>query len=275
MRTSAATNGLRHLALSVGALAMVAPFAIAMSIATRSPDQVFAATSSLIPLDWSVIRNLEVALKASPLLRFLLNGAVNGVIILTCQVAVMVPCAYALAKLDFRGRDTLFVLVLLALVIPPPVLAIPHFLIVSRLGLIDTFAGLAFPWMVSAFGIFLMRQFFARVPTEIIEAARLDGLSETEILLQIMVPVALPAIGAFAIYSFVHHWNDLFWPSIVVKSETMATPPYGVMLFQSEDAGSDFGALMAGAMLVCVPMIVAFLIARRRFFSAMTLDISK
>ncbi len=275
MRTGAAADGVRHLALAAGALAMVAPFAIAMSIATRSPDQIFAASGALLPDDWSLVRNLDVALKASPLLRFLLNGVVSCALILISQILIMVPCAYALAKLSFRGRDTLLILVLVALVIPPPVLAIPHFVMVSRLGLLDSFAGLAFPWMISAFGIFLMRQFFARMPTEIIEAARLDGLSETEILLRIMVPIALPAIGAFAIYSFVRHWNDLFWPSIVVKSETMATPPYGVMLFQSEDAGSDFGALMAGALLVCLPMIVAFLVARRRFFSAMTLDFSK
>ena len=275
MRGVSAVDWFRHLALSAGALAMAAPFVTAMIIATHSSDQIFGASGALLPHDWSVIRNIDTALKASPLLRFLLNGAIACTLILICQISVMVPCAYALAKLSFRGRDTLFILVLVALVIPPPVLAIPHYLIVSKLGLLDTFAGLAFPWMISAFGIFLMRQFFARVPTEIIEAARLDGLSETEILLRIMVPIALPAIGAFAIYSFVHHWNDLFWPSIVVKSETMATPPYGVMLFQSEDASSDFGALMAGALLICLPMIIAFLVARRRFFSAMTLGMSR
>jgi multiple sugar transport system permease protein len=274
MKTFAASL-VRHLALCAGAALMVLPFVFALWIATRAPDEIFAVSAPLLPHDWSVLRNLDVALHASPLLRLLRNGVMPGALILVCQITVMVPCAYALAKLDFPGRDKLFVLVLIALVIPPPVLAIPHFLMVSKLGLLDSYAGLAFPWIISAFGIFLLRQFFARVPGEIIEAARLDGLREEEILLQIMVPMAWPAIGAFAIYSFVHHWNDLFWPSIIIKSERMATPPYGIMLFQSEDAGSDFGALMAGAVLISLPMIVAFLLARRTFLSAMTLGFSK
>ncbi len=262
---------LRHLALAVGAFLVLLPFATALSVAMRSPEQIFSFSGSWLPNDLSALRNIEVALHASPLLRFVANGLGLCAIILACQLVTMIPCSYALAKLDFPLKRKLFVLILLSLIVPPQVLAIPHFLMVIKAGAIDSFAGLAFPWVISAFGIFLLRQVFLRIPTDVIDAARLDGMSEWEILARLMVPISAPSLGAFSIYSLVHHWNDLFWPSIIVKSQEMATPPYGVLLFQSDDVGSDLGAMMAGTVLVSLPMILAFVMARRRFLEAMTL----
>ncbi len=274
-RTSRLAELLRHLLLIAGALFILAPFLWAFSISLRPPEEIFSAQLRLLPDHLAFVRNYRLALTQMPLLRFLLNGLVVCSGILICQLLIMVPCAYALAKLRFSGRSLLLGLVLLALVIPTTALTLPLFILASKAQLIDSYAGLIVPWTISAFGIFVMRQVFSRVSDDVIEAARLDGLDEFEILLTIMLPLVWPAIGAFSIYSFAHHWNDLLWPSVVTRSVGMATPPYGVMLFQSDEAGSDYGALMAGALLIMTPMVVIFMLAREKFIAGLSLASTK
>jgi multiple sugar transport system permease protein len=121
------------------------------------------------------------------------------------------------------------------------------------------------------FAIFLLRQNFKSFPDEIIHAARLDGMSELEIVWRVVTPSAIPAITAFSIFSLVAHWNDLYWPLIVISSTELAPPPLGMLLFASAESGANYGALMAGASLITAPMILAFLIARRRFIQGITM----
>src|SRR5262249_30588562 len=154
---------------------------------------------------------------------------------------VCVPCAYALAKLRFRGRDTLFSAVLVGLLVPPQALAIPHFVLLHVLGLLDTYAALIVPRTGSLLRLFLMRPFFRAVPAELIDAARLDGLGEFEIIWHVMLPVAVPALAAFGIFSVVAHWNDLFWPLIAVRRQEISTPALGILLFRDDEAGQFLG----------------------------------
>jgi multiple sugar transport system permease protein len=275
LRASPLTELLRHLVLCTGAILILAPFVWAIAISVRAPEEIFTPSLQLLPSSWAAARNYGLALTQMPLLLFLWNGLVVCSAILVCQLVVMVPCSYALAKLEFPGRKTLFALVIIGMTIPSTVLSLPLFLMISKAGAIDSYAALVMPWSISVLGIFLVRQVFMKVPDEIIEAARLDGLSESGILIRIMLPMAMPAIGAFSIFSFVRHWNDLLWPSVVVRSVNMATPPYGVMLFQSEEAGSDFGALMAGAVIIALPMIIAFLVAQKRFMQGVSLGAAR
>ena len=121
------------------------------------------------------------------------------------------------------------------------------------------------------FAIFLLRQNFKSFPDEIIHAARLDGMNELEIVWRVVTPSAIPAITAFAIFSLVAHWNDLYWPLIVISSTELAPPPLGMLLFASAESGANYGALMAGATLITAPMVLAFLIARRRFIQGITM----
>lgn len=266
---------LRHIILVLGVLFIIAPFIWAFLVSLRPPEEIFTSQLQFLPSHWAFERNYRLALTQMPLLRFLLNGFVVCLGILICQLLIMVPCAYALAKLDFIGKSLLFKLIILGLVVPTTALTLPLFIFVSQAHLVDTYAGLIMPWSISTFGIFLMRQVFSRMPNDVIEAARLDGMDEFEILTTMMLPRVLPAIGAFSIYSFAHHWNDLLWPSIVTRSIHMATPPYGVMLFQSDEAGSDYGALMAGALVIMAPMTVIYLLAREKFMTGMSLTTSK
>ncbi|MCG8548226.1 MAG: carbohydrate ABC transporter permease [Alphaproteobacteria bacterium] len=260
----------RHLLLLSTAVLLSVPFVWMLSLSLKPPGEIFQASFSLLPDKWYVWENYARAFTETPLLRFLFNGVFVCGSILTLQILVCAPIAYALAKLRFPGRGLLFALVLIGLLIPHQVLALPLFIIIYQVGLLDTYAALIVPSMVSPFGIFLFRQFFKRVPDDLIHAARLDGLSELAIVWRLMVPLAWPAIVAFGIFSVVMHWNDLFWPLIVVRSQELMPPPLGIMAFKNEEAGSDFGPLMASATLVVAPLVVGFIVAQRWFLEGLT-----
>lgn len=261
----------RHAVLLAGAVLMLAPFVVMVSVSLKPPGEVFAPGFQLLPGTWHAIENYREAFTRVPLARFLLNGVIVTTAILACQLAFALPMAYALAKLRFRGRGTLFALVLLGLLVPPQVPAIPLYIAMWQAGLIDTYAGIILPSTISVFGIFMMRQFFKAVPDDLIHAARLDGLSELAIVWRIMLPTAMPAIAAFAVLSIVWNWNEFFWPLIVVQSEHLATPPLGIVFFDNAEAGTNYGPLMAGATAITLPLVIAFLVASRHFVQGFTM----
>lgn len=260
----------RHAALLTTATIISVPFVWMVSLSVKSPGEAFRGSFSILPQQWYLVENYGRALTASPLPKFMLNGAGVCLTILLLQVLVCAPAAYALAKLKFKGRNLLFGLVLVGLLIPHQVLALPQFIMGYQLGILNTYAALIFPFIVSPFGIFLMRQFFKTIPDDVVHAARLDGLSELAIVWRVMVPMALPAIIAFSIFSVVSHWNDLFWPLIAVRSEDMMPPPLGIMTFRNEEVGNDYGPLMAASTLVVAPLIIAFLAAQHWFVEGLT-----
>lgn len=272
---SLALAGARHLALGLGAVITLAPFALMISISLKSPGEVFAPQFKLLPETWYAWENYAGAFTGQPLARYLLNGFFVGACIFAIQALVAVPCAYALAKLRWRGRETTFAFVLLGLLIPPQVTAIPLYILLWKLGLLDTYAAIIFPSAVSVFGIFLMRQFFRTVPDDLLHAARLDGLSEFAIVWRIMLPTAIPALVSFGILSFVWNWNEFFWPLIVVQSEHLATPPLGILFFSNAEAGTNYGLLMAAAVAVNAPLVIAFLVAQRWFIQGVTMTAVK
>jgi multiple sugar transport system permease protein len=260
-----------HAILITGAVFILLPFVWMLVTSIKSPAEIFAVDFSLWPKHFSAVQNYGFALGKFPLLRFALNGAVVCAGILVVQVLVAVPCAYALAKLRFPGRGTLLALVLLGLCIPIQVPALPLYMGLARLGLLNTYFAIMMPFFLSVFAIFLFRQFFKSYPDEIIQAARLDGMSEFEIVWRIVVPSAWPAIAAFSVFSLVAHWNDLYWPLIVISDTKLATPPLGMMFFADAETGSNYGALTAAATVLTAPLVIAFLIARRRFIEGITM----
>ena len=251
--------------LSLGAAIILAPYAFMLSASVKPGGEIFQATLELWPRRFYGVENYAKALSAVPLLRFLLNGAVVCAAILVLQLLFAVPCAYALAKLEWPGRGTVFALVLLGLLIPAHVPALPLYVALAKLGLLDSYASLAAPFAVSVFAIFMFRQAFKALPDELIQAARLDGMGEGAIVWRVILPNAWPTATAFATFSIVAHWNDLFWPLIVIQTERMATPALGVLFFRAEEGGNDIGALMAASVITTLPMVAAFLLAQRRF----------
>ena len=261
---------LRHAVLLATGLLVIIPFIWMFSLSIKPPGEIFRASFTFWPEDFYGIENYSRALTSAPLMRYMLNGVIVCTAILTLQILVCAPFAYALAKLDFRGRHTLFVMVLIALLLPHEVLALSLFILGYQLGILNTYAALVFPYVVSPFGIFLFRQFFKTIPDDVVHAARLDGFSEFAIVWRIMVPMALPAIIAFGIFSVVSRWNSLFWPLIAVHSEHLMPPALGIMAFKNEEAGSDYGSLMAASTLVVAPLVFAFLCAQRWFVDGLT-----
>jgi multiple sugar transport system permease protein len=136
---------------------------------------------------------------------------------------------------------------------------------------LNSYFALSAPFFISVFGIFLFLQFFRAMPDDLISAARLDGMSEAGIVMRVIVPNAWPAITAFSIFSVVAHWNDLFWPLIVINGMERATPPLGLLYFRAAEAGDDYGALMAATLIITLPLLLAFLAAQRRFIEGITL----
>ncbi|MEN0041188.1 MAG: carbohydrate ABC transporter permease [Pseudomonadota bacterium] len=220
-----------------------------------------------------IVYNYTSAFREAPLLRYLLNGVIVTVSIFVLQAIVALPAAYALSKLRFHGRDMVFAMVMFGLLIPVHAIALPLYVMFAKVGLTNTYAALVIPWTISVFGIFLMRQFFMTVPDDLVDAARMDGMSEYAIVWRVMLPTAIPALLAFAIFSVVAHWNDYFWPRIVVTgSRELFTPPLGLREFRGGADGSSFGPMMATATVIVTPLIVAFLLAQRRFVEGITLS---
>ncbi len=255
----------RLLLLTVAALIVLSPYVFMLSASVKPGGEIFQSSLALWPRRFYGWENYRRALTAVPLLRFLLNGALVCAMLLALQLLFAVPCAYALAKLRWRGRDAVFALVLLGLLIPAHVPALPLYVAFARLGLLDSYAALTAPFAVSVFAIFMFRQAFKSMPDELMQAARLDGMGELGIVWRVILPNAWPTATAFATFSVVAHWNDLFWPLIVVQTQTMATPALGVLFFKAEEGGNDTGALMAACVVTTLPMVAAFLLAQRRF----------
>lgn len=261
----------KHIALLVGGIFMLAPFYQMLSTSLRNGEEIAGGSIAFWPKEFHAVPNYLEALTATPLLHFMLNGVIVTVSIFLLQVLIALPCAYALSKLRWWGKHLVFGMVMLCLLIPPHAVAIPVYLLLYKLGILDSYAALIVPWTISVFGIFLMRQFFMTVPDELVDAARMDGMSELRIVWQVMLPTAIPALTAFGIFSVIAHWNDYFWPLIVLSSEDYYTPPLAIATFRTAEVGYQYGPLMAAATIVITPLVLAFLFAQRRFIEGITL----
>ncbi|HTR86522.1 MAG TPA: carbohydrate ABC transporter permease [Reyranella sp.] len=261
---------LRHLVLMTGLVAMLGPFVVMLVTSFKPKAEIFAADFHLLPRQWGGGENYLTALTQVPLLGFLLNGAIVSAAIFLLQVLVNVPAAYALAKRRFRGRGVLFASVLVCLLIPYQAVALPIYILFFSAGLLNSYAALVLPFTISVFGIFLMRQFFIGIPDDLIDAARIDGMSEYRIVWSVMAPSAMPALVAFGIFSLIAHWNDYFWPLIAVSNEELFTPPLGIAFLKLNGEGTAYGPLMAAATIVITPLMLAFLVAQRRFIEGIT-----
>lgn len=254
--------------LTVAGIITVFPFLWMLSASVMQPQEIFRPGVNLVSSE-PTLRNYATALTKAPLLRFLLNGVIVTVSIAVLQLIVIVPAGYAFARLRFRGQRFLFVLILAALAVPAYVRAIPNFLALSGWGLINTYPALILPFIGSAFGVFLMRQFFRQLPGELIDAAKLDGCGTLQLIWYVLLPLTRPALAAFAVFSVVSHWNDFFWPLVVIRSTAMLTPPAGIAFFASADGGENWGVIMAAGVIVITPLVLFFLLARRQFVASL------
>ena len=265
----------RFIVLCLAAGILLLPYIYMVGFSLKPVDEIFAGGLSPIPRDFAGLANYLGALERAPLLGYVVNGVIVCAGILFFQLVFAVPCAYALAKLRFPGRALMLGLVLFGLLIPIQATSLPIYIGLAWSGLADTYTALIVPFVSSVFAVFLFYQFFRTIPDELIDAARLDGCSDVSIMIRIVLPLIMPAATAFGIFSVVSHWNDLFWPLIVVRSPDLSTPPLGILAFRSEEAGDSYGELMAGTAIITAPLVIAFLLAQRRFIEGISLGALK
>jgi multiple sugar transport system permease protein len=251
-------------------LLFLMPFVWMLATALKPPADVFGSGTGLIgsEIRWS---NFAEAWSYLPFGRFMLNGlfvAVAGTVVV-CVTSVL--SAYAFARLRFRFRDRIFLLYLGTLMVPQEVTVVPMFILMQQFRWVDSYAALILPWAFTAFGTFLLRQFFLTIPRELEEAATIDGASRLRILLQVVVPIARPAIAVLAAFTFINYWNSFLWPLIVVNSRDMSTVPLGLNLFLSQN-GNQWHLLMAAAAISMLPTVLMVVLLQRHLVRGIALS---
>jgi len=252
-----------HLFLAPLAAVMLLPLVwmVVVSLETKPQAQQFPPL--LFPSAFKV-HNYEAAFTAVPFGHFLLNSLAYSLATVAGNLLFCSLAAYGFARLKFFGRRVLFVVLLATLMVPFQVLIIPTFLIVKKIGLVDSVGGLIMPNLCTAFGIFLLVQFFRTLPIELEEAARIDGTSRLGILFKIVLPLSLPALATLGIIQFMWSWNDFLWPLIIINTDTHAPLQLGLSMFQGAHSTS-WNLLMAATVMSQLPMLAVFLIAQRWF----------
>jgi multiple sugar transport system permease protein len=252
-----------HLVLAPVAVVMLVPLAwmVILSLETRTEASSFPPVVFPSGLH---LGNYAAAWHAVPFGDFFLNSAAYALATVAGNLLFCSLAAYAFARLRFFGRDVLFVVLLATLMVPFQVLLIPTFLIVKHLGMVDNLGGLIMPNLCSAFGIFMLRQFFRTLPIELEEAARIDGTSRLGILFKIVLPLSLPALATLGIIQFMWSWNDFLWPLIIIDTGSHAPLQLGLSTLQGAHF-TEWNLLMAGTVMSQIPMLAVFLLAQRWF----------
>ena len=209
--------------------------------------------------------NFARAWVAAPFARYFLNTIILVAMILGCQLVLSTLAAYAFARYEFAGRNVLFALVLVQLMIMPDILLVENYKTMARLGLVDTLLAIGLPYFASAFAIFLLRQTFMGIPKELDEAARVEGASAMQVLWRVYVPLARPVYTAFALVSVSFHWNNFLWPVIITNSVSARPLTVGLQVFSSTDQGIDWSIITAATLMTSAPLLIGFLLFQRQF----------
>jgi len=254
--------------LLVGALLMCGPFIWMISTSLKPSAEVFRFPPTLLSAHPQPA-NYGRIFSTIPFGQALTNSVIVATSVTLLQLIVCSMAAYAFACLRFRGREVLFLIYLAALMVPSQVTLIPNFILIRNLGWIDTYQGLILPYAFSSFGTFLLRQYMKTIPIELIEAARIDGANHAQIYAGVVLPLALPALGALAIFTFVAQWNNFLWPLITTSKPGMQVTTVALASLQGQ-FNTDWPLLMTGSVLAIVPMLVVFALGNRSFISGIT-----
>ena len=247
--------------LIFGAAFILLPFVWMISTSLKPDKEVLMMPPKWIPtvLQW---KNYVDAFKAVPFFTYLKNSVIVTVLITTCELITTTLAAFAFARLEFKGKNVLFMLLVATMMVPGEILIIPNFVTLAQLGWIDTYKAMVAPWATSVFSIFLLRQQFASIPESYYKAARMDGCSDLRYLLTVMVPMSRPTVVSIALLKIINSWNSYFWPLIATNSREMRTLPVGLAYFTTE-AGTDYNTLMAFSLMIISPTIIVYLFTQK------------
>jgi multiple sugar transport system permease protein len=257
----------RYALLAAGAVLMLAPLGWMVLASFKTLPEILTIPPTILPNTFR-LENYTTVLEDTGFGRYFLNSVLVSAITVLSVLVTSSLAGYAFAKFDFPGRSVLFVLVLATLMIPFQVRVIPLYVLAADLDLLDSYAGLLLPGLVDAFGIFLMRQYLQSIPSDLIDAARVDGASEPRIFARIVLPLAKPALSALAIFTLVASWESFLWPLLVVSSPEMFTLPLGLAQFSGRFI-TRVDLQMAASTLTVLPLLIVFLLMQRRFIEGM------
>ncbi|KQX64793.1 carbohydrate ABC transporter permease [Paenibacillus sp. Root444D2] len=263
-------NLLSHLILIVAAVVLMFPFVWMLSGSFKDNLEVVRMPPNLIPDTFKFSNYVEIT-KYFPIYRFLGNSVGVSLVTTASQIVVCAMAAFVFAKIPFRGRETLFVLYLITMMIPMQVTMTPLFIVFQKLHLTNTYLGLILPGIFSAYGTFLLRQHIMTIPDPLIEAARMDGASYLRVFVSIILPLSKPALATLAIFAFMASWNNFLWPLIITSDKELMTLPIGLSKLQGRWA-TEWNILMAGNVISFVPIFIVFLFASKYFIKGMTMS---
>ncbi|TCC18206.1 carbohydrate ABC transporter permease [Kribbella speibonae] len=255
-------SSVSHVLLIVVAIAFLGPLVYAVSTSLKPADEVFTPTPHLFgsEIRW---KNYADAFTFAPFDRYFLNSLLVAVAGTLVVVAASSMSAYAFARLKFRGREQLFVLFLGTLMVPQEVLIVPMYWLMQALGWVDSYWALILPWAFTAFGTFLLRQFFLTIPAELEEAARVDGCGPFGTFLRIMLPLARPAIAVLTVFTFISFWGSFLWPLIIINSvEDKGTVPLGLAQFVGQQ-GTQWNLMMAASIMAMLPTVLLVVLLQK------------
>lgn len=252
-----------YIVLSIIALVIIVPLIWVLMTSFKTDFDAINSPASPIPNPFTLDAYRTLAGGQEPIFRWFLNSMAaaclqTAIILVTASMG-----AYALARLEFRGKKLVFGAIVATLLVPPVIFLIPNYLIVQNLGWLDTIWAITVPGAAGAFGVFFLRQFFVGLPAEIEEAARVDGAGDARIFLQIVLPLSKPALATLAVLSFLANWNDFLWPIYVLLSPENLTLQPGLSVLQGAFS-THFGIVMAGAVIASVPVLILFTVAQRQ-----------
>ncbi len=256
-----------YLILIFIALSMLYPFLVMVNLSFVKNDAIFSQAGNVFYTGLTV-ENYKHVFEQIPLSRYFLNSLIVATVTTVGQVLFASLAGYAFARFKFRGRDFLFLLILITMLIPPQVNIIPLFFIMREFHLIDTYSALILPGLFGGFGVFLMRQYFLSYPKDLEEAAKIDGCNLFQGFFKIAMPLALPTVVTLALFTFVSAWNSFMWPLIVTNSESMRTLPVGLAIFKGSFREITlWGELLACSVICTIPVIGVFLLGKKYFIN--------
>lgn len=256
-----------YLILGLIAASMLLPFFAMLNLSFSQNSEIFSYPPSIFAKNWTIKNYLSV-FSSIPLARYFFNSIFVATLTTVGQVIISAFAGYAFAKLKFKGSDFLFFIILITMMIPPQVNIIPLFFLMREMHLIDTYQALIIPGFFGGFGIFMFRQFFLNLPSELLDSSKIDGCNILETFLKIALPLALPTIATLAIFTFISSWNSFMWPLIVTNSDSMRTLPVGLASFKGSFREiTIWGDLLACAVICTIPTILVFLLGKKYFLS--------
>lgn len=258
------------LAVILGGFVFFLPIFYMLSSSFKQTNDIFKTPFQWIPSPF-VPGNYSDAMKIAPFGRYFLNSLIVGVCTTVLNVFFAALTGFGFAKYSFRGKNFLFIAILSTLMIPFQAIMVPLFIIVRNFGWLNTYQGLIIPWAISAFGVFLMRQFILSIPNELLDAARIDGDSEFGIFLHVILPLSKTPLVTLAIFTFLDSWNNLLWPLIIITKPDMRTVSLGLTEFQTLH-GTAYNLLMAGSTIATIPILILFIFLQRYFIRGVVLS---